>query len=83
MHLCVKGMKGADFSRIVNWYKLNIQYAYSLVELLNFEKNDPQALNMTLNVLKAGLFSTEGEIVNLCFRTLNKVSSIIHDKAKS
>ena len=38
---------------------------------------------MTLNVLKAGFFSTNGEVVNLCFRTLNKVSSIIHDKAKS
>jgi hypothetical protein len=41
MHLSVKGMKGADFTRIINWYKLNVQYAFSLVELLDYEKNDP------------------------------------------
>lgn len=34
-------MKGADFTRIINWYKLNVQYAFSLVELLDYEKNDP------------------------------------------
>ena len=38
---------------------------------------------MTLNVLKAGLFSSDAEVVNLCFRTLNKLASIIHDRAKT
>jgi hypothetical protein len=83
MHLCVKGMKGQDFSRLTNWYKLNIQFAFSLVELLDYEKNDPQALSMTLNVLKAGLFSANADVANLCCRSLNKICSIIHDRAKN
>jgi hypothetical protein len=44
-----------------------------LVELLDYEKNDIQALAMTFNVLKSGLLSASAEVVNMTGRTLNKV----------
>lgn len=71
--MCVKGMKGNDFQKLIGWYKLTIQFAPKLVELLDYEKNDIKALAITFNVLKCGLFSSNAEVVNITGRALNKI----------
>ena len=80
--MCQKGMKGGDFKRLMGWYKITLQYTPKLVELLDYEKNDIQALAMTFNVLKCGLFSSNAEVVNITGRTLNKIQSHITSEAQ-
>lgn len=48
-----------------------MQYISKLVQLLDNEKKDPNALGLTLSVLKCGLFSKDVEVSNSCCRTLN------------
>lgn len=77
----VKGMKGRDFSRILNWYRLVMQSTQNLVTLLELERNDVQALSMTMNVLKSGLYSEEIEVAALCARTLVKISNNLIERS--
>lgn len=81
MHLCIKGMKGKDYSKLTNWYKLIMHNSWKLVDLLIAEKDDANALALTLDVIKCGLFSHDAEVANLCCRSLTKVSSIIYDRS--
>ena len=68
-------MKGKDYTRIMNWYRLVMQSTQNLVTLMELERNDSQALGMTMNVLKSGLYSEDVEVANLCARVLNKICS--------
>ena len=77
----VKGMKGRDFSRVQSWYRLIIGGVQILVTLIELERNDPQALGMTMNVLKSGLISENLEVSILSARLLNKVASTLQDRA--
>lgn len=77
----VKGMKGRDFSRVQSWYRLVMLGVQNLVTLIELERNDPQALAMTMNVLKSGLLSEDAEVSILCARVLNKVASTLQDRA--
>lgn len=77
----VKGMKGNDYSRILNWYRLIMQSTSNLVTLMELERNDSQALGMTMNVLKGGLLSEDCEVSTLCARVLNKVCSTLQERA--
>ena len=80
VHMCIKGMKGKDFKKIKNWYHLILQSVDKLVHSLEQERNDTQALGMTMNVIKCGLFSESSDVANLCGRTLNRVCGNIHDR---
>lgn len=77
----VKGMKGRDFSRVQSWYRLIIGGVQILVTLIELERNDPQALGMTMNVLKSGLNSEDLEVSILSARLLNKVAGTLQDRA--
>lgn len=81
VHMSVKGMKGRDYSRILNWYRLILQSTQTLVGLLELERGDSQALGMTMNVIKCGLLSEDSEVANLCARALNKVCGAVHDRS--
>jgi hypothetical protein len=83
MHLCMKGMKGKDFSKLINWYKLVMHNAWKLVELLDAEKDDIKSLGLTMEVIRCGLFSGELEVANLCCRTLTKISALIYERSAS
>jgi hypothetical protein len=37
VHICVKGMKGADYTKIIEWYKLLFRNTEQLVDLLSNE----------------------------------------------
>jgi len=74
----VKGMKGRDFSRVQSWYRLVMLGVQNLVTLIELERNDPQALAMTMNVLKSGLLSEDAEVSILCAWILNKVGITLH-----
>jgi hypothetical protein len=54
IHLCVKGMKGRDYTKIMAWYKLLNANAAQLVFLLQTET---EQVKQTLDVIKCGLFS--------------------------
>lgn len=69
-------MRGNDYSRVVAWYKLLINHAEKLVDLLESENQDNKIVLMTMRVLKAGLFSKSHEVVNLCLRFISKIHSI-------
>ena len=77
----VKGMKGRDYSRMMNWYRLILQTTQNLVTLMELERNDSQALGMTMNVLKLGLLSEDSEVAALCARVLIKVCSTIQERS--
>ena len=36
-HICVKGMKGNNFTRVKQWYQIVLPYAGHLVRLINTE----------------------------------------------
>ena len=74
-HMNVKGLKGNDYTRIMNWYRLIMQSTQNLVTLMEIERNDIQALGMTMNVVKSGLYSEDVEVVNMCARVLVKICS--------
>lgn len=73
-------MKGKDYSRIINWFKLVTQNHHQLVNLIEVEKFDTKVLSMTFNVIKCGLFSKNLEVTEVCARTLNKLAQNIFDR---
>jgi hypothetical protein len=56
IHIAVKGMKGGDYSKIVQWYQHIYGYAKQLVSLIDLEK-EHNAMKLTLNIIKCGLYS--------------------------
>jgi len=78
MHICIRGLKGHTYTKILTWYRMIMQHNNKLVELLELESQDPKALNMTFRVLKSGLFSQNAELVITCAKCLTKVCSTIY-----
>ena len=68
--MCIKGLKGGEFSKIISWYKLIYNNVGQLVYLLN---NELDQLKSTLDVLKCGLLSKSLEVSNLACRVLTKI----------
>lgn len=48
---------------------------------MELERNDSQALGMTMNVVKCGLYSEDTEVVTLCARVLSKICSTLQERA--
>lgn len=81
VHMCQKGLKGRDYTKISNWFKMILQSSNKLVSLLEIESTVPRALPMTLNVIKSGLLSEDVAVASLCARCLIKVSQLITERA--
>ena len=61
--MCVKGMKGKNYSKLVSWFDLVSQNVSTLVKLF---QQEPNQLKNTLDVLKSGLFSNSLKVVVQC-----------------
>jgi hypothetical protein len=73
IHIAVKGMKGGDYSKMVQWYQHIYGYIKQLVSLIDLEK-EHNAMKLTLNIMKCGLYSQNSELITTCARVLSKVA---------
>jgi len=74
--ICVKGMKGADYSKVIAWYQLLFYNADLLVDLLSHET---EQIKTTLDVIKCGLFSKNAEVATLCSRLFIKIVEMLNE----
>lgn len=77
MHIAVKGMKGGDFSKMLAWYQGIYPQAKHIVGLIDTEK-DHNAMKLTLNILKCGLYSQNPDLLVTCARFLSKLGQEIN-----
>lgn len=77
IHIAVKGMKGNDYSKILSWYQNIYGYAKHIVQLIDNEK-EQNAMKLTLNILKVGLYSHNADLVVSCSRVLSKIGQEIN-----
>lgn len=70
-------MKGADYSKIKQWYLDIFPCVQHLATLIDQEK-EQNAASLTLNILKIGLFSKELEVIINCVALLTKVGQEIN-----
>ena len=77
IHIAVKGMKGNDFSKIHAWYQNIYGFAKQLTQLIDHEK-ESNAMKLTLNILKCGLYSQNVDLVITCARVLSKIGQEIN-----
>ena len=80
--MCQKGLKGREYFKIANWFKAILQNSNKLVDLLEDENKDPKAVTQTLNVIKSGLLSEDAQVANICARCINKIVTIIAERAQ-
>ena len=57
IHMCVKGMKGNDYSKIKAWYKLLISQTKEIIDLMEKHAIDKKSIRNAFNVFKTGFFS--------------------------
>ncbi|CDW79816.1 UNKNOWN [Stylonychia lemnae] len=77
VHIAVKGMKGNDYTKIQQWYLDIYQNTQLLIQLIDNEK-DQNAMKLTLNILKCGLFSQNIDLAVNCSRLLSKIGQEIN-----
>lgn len=77
IHIAVKGMKGNDYSKILAWYQNVYGFAKHVVSLIDIEK-EHNAMKLTLNILKCGLYSLNPDLVVTCARVLSKIGQEIN-----
>ena len=65
-HMCVKGMKGNNFTRVKQWYQLVLPYANHLVHLINEELSNQAIIKPSRLPNSKG-----GQASRNLFRTLN------------
>ena len=75
VHLCVKGMKGKDYSKLKAWYKLLHKKTQEFIDLCEKQRDDRFALPLALNVIKCGLFSHNFTVADQCCSFLVKIWS--------
>lgn len=66
VHLCIKGMKGYNYTRLNQWYEFLINKVSKFADLCEIEKYNPVTLKMVLNAIKCGLYSRNYKIAELC-----------------
>lgn len=59
-------MKGENFNKLQIWYDILFRNFDIIVNLLENESDDPNAISNSLGVLKCGLFSYDSKVANLC-----------------
>jgi hypothetical protein len=77
IHIAVKGMKGNDYSKMQAWYQSIFGHAKHMTHLIDNEK-EQNAMKLTLNILKCGLYSLNSELVVTCSRVLSKIGQEIN-----
>lgn len=77
VHIAVKGMKGNDYSKMLAWYQGIYGYAKHIVNLIENEK-EHNAMKLTLNILKCGLYSLNTDLLVTCARVLSKIGQEIN-----
>ena len=68
--MCIKGLKGRDYTKIVNWYKLIFDNITLFVDLLQIELDQ---FKNTLDVLKCGFYSHSSKVVSKCSQVFTKI----------
>ena len=76
-HIAVKGMKGHDYTRLGEWYRLVYEHARVLVKLLDEDK-DATVVVTTLNILKCGLFSANVDLAVYAARLMSRIGQEIN-----
>jgi hypothetical protein len=66
VQICQKGMKGADYSKVLAWYDVAILHVAHLARLLSEEQVGQKSLFKTLNIFKAGFYSDDKEVQSKC-----------------
>lgn len=77
--LCVKGLTGKDYSKLVTWYQYLYNQVPMLVQLFMIEQGNKRNILRTLNILKCGLVSHNLEVVVECSRMICKLWDEIRD----
>ena len=74
--MCVDGFKGADYRKIIDWYRYLLTNIDQLVDLLQNETE--LKILTTLDVIEGGLLSLNDEVKLLCRRLINKITEILY-----
>jgi hypothetical protein len=74
--MCVDGFKGADYRKIIDWYRYLLTNIDQLVDLLQNETE--LKILTTLDVIEGGLLSLNDEVRLLCRRLINKITEILY-----
>lgn len=61
--LCVNGHESDQFARILKWYQLLTENVPLIVNLLS---SDLSQINLTLSIIRCGLFSRSDQVASLC-----------------
>jgi hypothetical protein len=77
IHLCVKGMKGKDYSKLKVWFSVLSSRVDTFIKLMEQEADNTSAIRMALNVVKTGFLSHDAEVVDACFRFFSKLYATI------
>jgi hypothetical protein len=59
-------MKGKDYSKLKQWYKLLNKKVSDYLDLCERHKDEPGILTMGLNIIKCGLYSHNYIVSELC-----------------
>ena len=81
MHIALKGMKGADFSKMYAWYQSLYPHTQVLCKLIEKEQHQ-NAMTLNLNILKCGLYSPELDLAILCSKIIGKLGKEINESGE-
>lgn len=73
IQMCIQGLKGKNFTMIINWYKLINSHFSTLMLLL---QKEPDQVKHTLDVLKCGLFSKNAELTITTCQLLTRIIAL-------
>ena len=68
VHICVKGMKGKDYSKLKVWYKLLLKQIPNFVIQCerDIQQSNGASINKAFNVIKCGMTSHNLTVSQLC-----------------
>ena len=74
--MCVNGFKGADYRKIIEWYRYLLENTDQLVDLLRNETE--LKILTTLDLIEGGLLSLNDDVKILCRRLINKITEMLY-----
>jgi hypothetical protein len=79
IYLCVKGMTGKDYTKLINWYTFLFDRVANLVQLLQIEDDNASNVWRAMNVVKCGLYSHNLGVAVECSRLINRIWEEVRD----
>lgn len=70
-HLCIKGGKGSDYEKVINWYNLIYPNSDHLINLINTEKKDVLSYGTALIPIQSKGEAVKENRGKILFKTLN------------